>query len=145
VDDGTQPGGIERAAEQGIDAFEAQQFPDPMPAASARTGPLFPPGILAAPPPNDLFTRPFVMQGAFYVTPDRRSWWNGVMWVPGRPPGSSAAGEATTPDVSTSPSGAAPLVVFLVGLAVMAAIAFIAWQAFQAMPNLTPGGFTTQP
>jgi hypothetical protein len=33
----------------------------------------------------------------------------------------------------------------MVGLAVMAAIAFIAWQAFQAMPNLTPGGFTTQP
>ena len=78
------------------------------------------------------------MAGAWYVSADRGSWWNGVMWVPGRPPGSSDnADDATTPGVPASGSAAAPLILFLIGLAVMAGILFIAWQAFQAMPNLT--------
>ena len=140
MDDGNEPSGIERAAQQGIAGFEAQQFPDPLPAPPpAPIGPPIQPGIIAAPSPNDLFTRPFVMQGAFYVTPDRRSWWNGVMWVPGRPPGSPPADEVSRPGVPASPYAGAPIVVFLIALAAMAVIAFIAWSAFQAMPTLGPG------
>ena len=138
MDDGGPTGGIERAAQQGIDAFEAQQFPDPVPAPPPTFEPPIQP-ILGTPSPNDLFTRPFVMQGAWKVTPDHSSWWNGVMWVPGRPPGSTAADDAETPDPATSPWAGAQVIVFVVGLATMAVIAFIAWQAFQAMPTLTTG------
>jgi hypothetical protein len=139
MDDPSQPSGIERAAQQGIDAFEAQQFPDPV-AAPPPTA-VRPPaqmGILGTPSPNDLFTRPFVTQGGWYVTPDHSSWWNGVMWVPGRPPGSPGADDASGPGVPASPYAGAPIVVFLVALAAMAVIAFIAWNAFQSMPTLTP-------
>jgi hypothetical protein len=138
MDDPGQPSGIERAAQQGVDAFEAQQFPDLVPAPPfAPIGPTFQPGIPGI-PPNDLFSRPHFMEGGWYVTGDRMSWWNGVMWVPGRPPGSSHAGDTTTPGSPTSPSAVGPLVGLLVGLAAMAMIAFIAWQAFHSMPTLTP-------
>lgn len=140
MDDGGGPSGIERAAQQGIEGFEAQQFPNPMPAPPlAPIGPQIQPGILGAPQANDLFSRPHFMQGGFYVTADRMSWWNGVMWIPGRPPGSSHADDATTPGVPVSPSAVTPLVAILVGLAGMAAIAFFAWFAMQSMPTLTPG------
>jgi hypothetical protein len=139
VDDPSRPSGIERAAKQGIDAFEAQQFPDPMPAPPTMAiGPSTEPGIPGAPSPNDLFTRPFVNEGGWNVTPDHRSWWNGMMWLPGRPPGSSATDDLSRPGVPGSPYAGAPLVVFLVALAAMAVIAIIAWQAFQAMPTLGP-------
>lgn len=78
------------------------------------------------------------MEGGWFVTTDRMSWWNGTTWIPGRPPASSHEGDATTPNPPGSPSTATPLILLVVGLAAMAAIAFIAWQAFQAMPNLTP-------
>jgi len=133
-----QPSGIERAAEQGSDAFQAQQFPGPVPdPMPTGIGPPIEPGMPQL-PANDLFSRPHVMEGAWYVSADRGSWWNGVMWVPGRPPGSSTdGGDATAPGVPDSGSAAAPLILFLIGLAVMGAILFMAWQAFQAMPNLT--------
>jgi hypothetical protein len=138
VDDGSQPSGIERAAQQGIDAFEAQQFPDPVPALPpAPIGPSIQPGIPGT-EPNGLFSRPHFMEGGWYVTGDRMSWWNGMMWIPGRPPGSSDADNATTPGSPTSPSAVPPLVLFLLGLAGMAVIAFIAWNAFQTMPTLGP-------
>jgi hypothetical protein len=139
VDDGTEPGGIERAAQQGIEAFQNEQFPDPAPAMPPTPiGPQIQPEIPGM-SPNGLFTRPHFMEGGWPVAFDRMSWWNGVMWVPGRPPGSSHAGDATTPDPGSSPSTATPLILFVVGLAAMAVIAFIAWQAFQAMPTLGPG------
>jgi hypothetical protein len=135
VDDGGPTGGIERAAQQGIDAFEAQQFPDPMPATSA--APIGPPTQPEIPgmSQNELFSRPHFMEGGWNVSADRMSWWNGVMWVPGRPPGSPAADDAETPGSSTSPWAGAQVIVFVVGLATMAVIAYIAWQAFQAMPT----------
>jgi hypothetical protein len=137
VDEGSEPSGIERAAQQGIGAFQAEQFTDPVPAVPP--APIGPPiGSVIDNPANALFTRPHFMEGAWFVSTDRMSWWNGTTWVPGRPPASSHAGNATTPDPPGSTSAATPLILFVAGLAAMAAIAFIAWQAFQAMPTLTP-------
>jgi len=137
---GIEPSGVERAAQQGIAGFEAQQFPDPAPAMPPTPiGPQIRPEIPGM-SPNGLFTRPHFMEGGWPVASDRMSWWNGVTWIPGRPPGSSHTGDATTPDPRSSPSTATPLILFVVGLAATAVIAFIAWQAFQAMPTptLTP-------
>ena len=136
MDDGGPSSGIERAAQQGTDAFEAQRLPDPMPAAPPM--PIGPPtqtGIPGGPSPNDLFSRPFVMQGGWHVSPDHTSWWDGIAWVPGRPPGSSAVDDAETPG---SPMAGAQAIGIVVALAGLAVIAFIAWQAFQAMPSPPP-------
>jgi hypothetical protein len=130
MNQGIEPSGIERAAEQGIAGFEAQEFPEPAPAMPPTpVGPQIP-GIS----PNGLFTRPHFMEGGWPVAYDRMSWWNGVMWVPGRPPGASNANQA-----STAGMPAAPLALFLVALAIMAAIAYIAWSALQSMPTIGPG------
>jgi hypothetical protein len=139
MNQGIEPSGIERAAEQGIAGFEAQQFPDPAPAMPPTPiGPQIRPEIPGI-SPNGLFTRPHFMEGGWPVASDRMSWWNGVMWVPGRPPGPSNANQASTPGTPIYPSPAAPLALFLVALAIMAVLAYIGWSALQSMPTLGPG------
>ena len=54
------------------------------------------------------------MEGGWPVAFDRMSWWNGVTWVPGRPPGAANANQATTPGAPGFPSPTAPLALFLV-------------------------------
>jgi hypothetical protein len=139
MNQGIEPGGIERAAEQGLAGFEAQQFPDPAPAMPPTPiGPQIQPAIPGI-PPNGLFSRPHFMEGGRPVAYDRMSWWNGVMWVPGRPPGASNANQASTPGTPIFSSPAAPLALFLIALAIMAVIAYIGWSALQSMPTLGPG------
>jgi hypothetical protein len=134
MNQGIEPGGIERAAEQGIAGFEAQQFPDPAPAMPPTAiGPQIQPAIPGI-PPNGLFSRPHFMEGGRPVAYDRMSWWNGVMWVPGRPPGASNANQA-----STAGGPATQLALLLVALAIMAVIAFIGWSALQSMSSQGPG------
>ena len=135
MNQGIEPSGIERAAEQGIAGFEAQQFPDPAPAMPpAPIGPQIQPEIPGI-SPNGLFARPHFMEGGWPVSYDRMSWWNGAMWVPGRPPASQADPIGTP----IFPSPAAPLALFLVALAIMAVLAYIGWSALQSMPTVGPG------
>jgi hypothetical protein len=139
MNQGIEPGGIERAAEQGLAGFEAQQFPDPAPAMPPTPiGPQIQPAIPGI-PPNGLFSRPHFMEGGRPVAYDRMSWWNGVRWVPGRPSGASNANQASTPGTPIFSSPAAPLALFLIALAIMAVIAYIGWSALQSMPTLGPG------
>lgn len=130
--------GIEQAAEQGVAAFEAQQFPDPVPAMPPT--PIGPPTQSAIPgmSPNDLFSRPHFMEGGWNVSADRMSWWNGVMWIPGRPPRSPNADVAGAGDQPIFASPAAPLVLFLVALAIVAVIAYFFLSAMQSGQTLTP-------
>jgi hypothetical protein len=139
VDERIEPSGIERAAEQGIAGFEAQQFPEPAPAMPPTPiGPQIQPEIPGI-SPNGLFNRPHFMEGGRPVATDRMSWWNGVMWVAGPPPGPSNASQATTPGTPSFSSPGAPLALFLVALAIMAVLAFIGWSALQSMPTVGPG------